>query len=121
MRQLASYSLHAQSGVAGSVEASAIVLLVEDWLGSKGTIATGGDQLVFLDGRFASLARSTTKSSVGRITEVALTEPTGNGWFRTSVAIAESRDSVDVAVSLAAASDSLSPLSLDVHLPPANP
>src|ERR1700688_678138 len=118
MRQLASYALHAQLGVAsGSVEVATIVRTVDDWLGSKGTLDAGGDQLVFHDGRFASLTRSTTESSLGRITEAVLTEPTGNGWFRTSVSIAEFTGSLDVAVSLAAASDSLNPLSLDVHCP----
>ena len=113
MRQLASYSLHAQ----GAIEASAVLEKVDDWLGSKGTVGADGKELTFHDGRVASVVRSTTESSLGKITEAALTEPTGSGWFRTSVGVAESPSSLDVGVSLAAASASLSPLSLDVHCP----
>jgi hypothetical protein len=56
-------------------------------------------------------------SAHGSISELALTEPTAGGWFRTSIATAASLDSLAVSVNLAAGSSILTPLSLDVHCP----
>ncbi|MDP9474398.1 MAG: hypothetical protein M3R38_01645 [Actinomycetota bacterium] len=118
MRQLASYSFEAEPGSGRSAaRPERVDRCVDDWLASKGTPTEDGTGLAYNDGRLASLDRITVQSSGGRIDQTTLTEPTEGGLFRTTVAVAKTGDSVAVSVGLAAASESLSPLALDVHRP----
>lgn len=118
MRQLASYSLSSGPGNRDpSATRDEVIRHVDEWLASKGKLTEAGDQLAVHDGRLATIDRNTIASSQGSISELVLTEPTARGWFRTSIATAESADTLAVSVSLSAGSSSLSPLSLDVHCP----
>lgn len=118
MRQLASYSLSTERGDRHpDATRREVGLRVDEWLASKGTLTEAGNQLALRDGRLATVDRSAITSSQGSIWDLVLTEPTPGGWFRTSIAAAESPDTLVVSVGLSAGSSSLSPLSLDVHAP----
>ena len=118
MRQLASYSLEAHRGEGPSAARPEWVHgRVDEWLSFKGTPTAQSDALVYRDGRVAALERTSVSSSVGRIEQTTLIEPTEGGTFRTTVAVAEATGLIAVSVVLAAASQSLSPISLDVHCP----
>lgn len=118
MRQLASYSLSTGPGAGHpSATLDEVSRHVDEWLASKGKLTAPGNQLALYDGRLATVDRSTITSPQGSILELVLTEPTAGGWFRTSIAAAESADTLAVSVGLSAGSSSLSPLSLDVHCP----
>src|SRR5213593_5003451 len=118
MRQLASYSLSTGPGDRHpSATRDEVSRHVDEWLASKGKPTEAGNQLALHDGRLATIDRSTITSAQGSVWELVLTEPTPGGWFRTSIAAAESADTLAVSVGLSAGSSSLSPLSLDVHCP----
>jgi hypothetical protein len=113
MRKLASYSFT----VARDQIAIDVHQAIDDWLSGKGEQMNEGKGIVFRDGRIAALSRSMTTSSQGDVTAIALTEPTPGGTFRTSINLAETDDTVAVAVHLEAGAPTLAPLSVDVHCP----
>ena len=119
MRQLASYSLSAERGEEQHPSATGdkVGLHIDAWLASKGKPTETGTHLALNDGRLATIDRSSVVTALGKLWEVVLTEPTPGGWFRTSIAVAESPQLLAVSVGLSAGSSNLSPLSLDVHCP----
>ena len=117
MRQLASYAL--STGPVDrhpSATRDEVSGQVDEWLASKGKPTEAGNQLALHDGRLATIDRNTTASTKGSVSGVEANSTTG-GWFRTSIAAAESADTLAVSVGLSAGSSSLSPISLDVHCP----
>ena len=118
MRELAAFALTAQRGdEARCVQVAAVLHVLEDWLSSKGVVAPDGRQVVFRDGRVASLERGSIRTKLGNLYSAHLIEPTLGGSFRTWIRIAETDEKVFVYVTLAAASEALTPLYIDVHCP----
>lgn len=118
MRQLASYAM--ESDVMSGDETTGVQAvrdIVAGWLGSKGSPSKGGDAIELRDGRLLSVERATVESATGSINDLILTEPTPNGLFRTQVSIATTGSRIAVSIGLAAASDTLAPIHLDVHCP----
>lgn len=118
MKQLASYSFEAATTDGSSVARVAECLrLVDEWLHSKGTLAADGRTVVLRDSRVATIERASVASSRGRLTDLVLTEPRPDGWFRTSITIGESEGSVALSVGLSAAATALTPVYVDVRCP----
>lgn len=118
MRQLASYSLEAPSSdVLSGTGATGVLDRTEAWLRSKGRLADDGQSISLTDGRVATVDRVALKSSRGQLTEVVVTEPRPDGWFRTSIAVGESDGSITVSIGLSAAASSLAPVYIDVRCP----
>lgn len=120
MRTLASYSFEASADREGAAKvAGRVRTCIDGWLGSKGElhIADGHRTLTLHDGRVAEIASHELSTSKGSICEITLTEPTAGGSFRTAFAVAQEPGRVSVACELAAGSQSLMPLWVDVHCP----
>lgn len=118
MRQLASYSFEAPaSDVLSGAGAAGVLERIETWLRSKGRVADDRQSIVLSDGRVARLDRVELKSSRGVLTELVVTEPRPDGWFRTSIAVAESEGSIAISVGLSAAATALAPVYVDVRCP----
>jgi hypothetical protein len=91
MRQLASYSFEAPvAAVLSGAGVEGVIARIETWLRSKGRLADDGQSIALSDGRVAAIERSKSCSSRGQLTELVVTEPRPDGWFRTSIAVAES-------------------------------
>jgi hypothetical protein len=118
MKQLASYSLEATSSdLRAGAGAAGVVERVETWLRSKGSLAEDGQSIALSDGRVARVDRVALNSTRGRLTEVVVTEPRTDGWFRTAIAVAETDGSVAISVGLSAAALALAPVYVDVRCP----
>lgn len=119
MRELAAYSLEMQRSAGGGSpgDGDRVRHAVESWLNSKGTVADDAVSIALRHGKMAKIERSRIESSLGTASDLILTEPTGGGVFRTSIALAETQDQIAVSVTLSAASSTLSPLAVDVHCP----
>lgn len=118
MRQLASYSLEAPaSDDLSGARAAGVLDRIESWLQSKGSRAGDGRSVVLSDGRVATIDRVVLKSSRGQLTELVVTEPRPDGWFRTAIAVAESEGTVAISVGLSAAATALAPVYVDVRCP----
>ncbi|MEX0715073.1 MAG: hypothetical protein WD066_00730 [Planctomycetaceae bacterium] len=118
MRQLASFSFEARSSDdLSATRATDALEQIEGWLRSKGRLADDGRSAILHDGRVAMIERATVTGSCGKITELVLTEPRPDGWFRTAIAIAEADGNVAVSVSLGAAAEALTPVYVDVRCP----
>lgn len=115
MKQLASYSFDAPS--TSGMRACAALDLTDKWLHSKGTLSAEGRSLHLRDGRIAEVARAEVKSSIGCLTEVVVTEPRPDGWFRTTIRVGESEEAVAMSIGLSAASTTLAPVYVDVRCP----
>lgn len=118
MRQLASYAFEAPaSTVLSGAGAAGVLERMETWLRSKGRLADDHQSIVLSDGREAKIDRVVLKSSRGELTELVVTEPRPDGWFRTSIAVAESEDRVAISVGLSAAASALAPVYVEVRCP----
>jgi hypothetical protein len=118
MRQLASYALEArQSEQPTSFSSKDVHRIIRDWIASKGKLASDGAQITLKDGEVATIETTNGNSTDAKLTETILTQPKGDGWFKTSISVAESASSVAVSVALSAASSTLAPLILDIRCP----
>ncbi len=114
MKKLASYSLEACTS---EIHKDAVLDRVDSWLRTKGTLVEEGRSLVLRDARVAEIVRTSMRSAIGSLLEIDITEPRPDGWFRTTISVAESDEALAVSIVLGAASDTLMPVYVDVRCP----
>jgi hypothetical protein len=92
---------------------------IDRWLGAEGKLQVADDRrtLTLNDGRVAEIASHELTTTRGSICEITVTEPTAGGSFQTALAVAQEPGRVSVSCELAAGSQSLMPLWVDVHCP----
>jgi hypothetical protein len=117
LRRVATYAFKAPANADG-IRADLIATKIEAWLSSKGVRDSPSEgKLELRDGRIATVRRESINSAEGQLFEVELTEPLPEGTFRTTIRFSEDASSVAVGIGLSAASDSLSPIFVDVRCP----
>lgn len=117
MRKVATYAFEAPANAQG-VGVEVIAKEVEDWLSSKGERDKPSvGQLRLRDGRIATVKWESISSGVGHLVDIELTEPLSEGTFRTTIHFSDDATTVSVGIELWAASDSLSPIFLNVRCP----
>jgi hypothetical protein len=120
MRTLAGYSFEASADGDRAVDlAQRVRTSIEGWLQGKGELIAGDGRrsLKLRDGRVAEVALHEIVTTKGAICEITVTEPTAGGAFQTVLAVAREPGRVAVSCELAAASQTLMPLWVDVHCP----
>lgn len=118
MRQLATYALETRPPEGQSPDLAAEVLgAVHKWITTKGAVSLDRRTVVLRDGRVATIERTAMRSTRGQVTDIILTEPRPDGWFRTAIAVGESDGVVAVAIGLSAATAAMTPTFVDVRCP----
>src|SRR5581483_6827560 len=120
MRTLASYCFEAAAdGETAAHLAGRVRTCIDAWLQAKGELLNkdGRRSLKLRDGRVAEVTSHEITTAKGSVCEITVTEPTANGTFQTALVVAQEPGRAAVSCELAAGSQALMPLWVDVHSP----